>query len=150
MKKTDKRKWVILSAVLVGGALLWLVAGSFTDALVYFHTPSELEAKSAELTGKKVRIGGMVQAGSLTKTPGTMKINFLVTDGNKQIPVFYDGITPDLFHEGQGVIVEGTWRPGTTFVAATILAKHSEDYMPVEMSEEAIEKSKKSILKSLQ
>ncbi|MBF0448042.1 MAG: cytochrome c maturation protein CcmE [Magnetococcales bacterium] len=148
-KKQKKRIFLILTVLLVGGALISLVFSSFTGALVYFYTPSEILQKADTLEGKKVRIGGMVQEGSLIKESGTLKISFLVTDGDQFFPVRYDGMLPDLFREGQGVIVEGVWKSGQDFNAATILAKHSEDYMPVEMSEEGIAKAKESILKSM-
>jgi cytochrome c-type biogenesis protein CcmE len=149
-KKRQKRLFLILTVLVVGGALISLVFTSFTGALVYFYTPTEIMAKSDTLNGKTVRIGGMVQEGSLVKESGTLKINFLVTDGKNLFPVRYDGMLPDLFREGQGVIVEGTWQSGKDFMASSILAKHSEDYMPVEMSEEGIAKAKESILKSMQ
>ncbi len=145
-----KRFLLILTLLIVGGALLTLVFTSFTGALVYFYTPTEIQDQSASLQGKKIRIGGMVQEGSLVRTEGSLKIRFLVTDGTKRLPVRYDGMVPDLFREGQGVIVEGTWQDGQDFDATNILAKHSEDYMPVEMSDEGIAKAKKSILKSMQ
>ncbi|OSM01477.1 cytochrome c maturation protein CcmE [Magnetofaba australis] len=147
--KNKKPLMLVATVVVVGGALLALVFTSFTDSLVYFHTPTEI-AQKPQLAGKKVRIGGMVQTGTLMETPGTMKIAFEVTDGDKRLQVKYDGIKPDLFREGQGVVVEGIYRPGQTFEADTILAKHSEDYMPVEMSQEGIENSRKNILKSMQ
>ncbi|MEG3637981.1 cytochrome c maturation protein CcmE [Magnetococcus sp. PR-3] len=145
-----KKLMLIATLVLVGGALLTLVFQSFTGAMVYFHTPTEMVEKSTDLVGKKVRIGGMVQAGTLKRKEGTLEISFDVTDGETMIPVYYKGVTPDLFREGQGVVVEGEWESKTLFTAHTILAKHSEDYMPVEMSEEAISKSRENILKSLQ
>lgn len=145
----NNKIWMIGTAVVVVGALLALVMGSFSDSLVYFHTPSELAAQSTVLTGKKVRIGGMVREGSLVKTPGTLKIRFLVTDGQAETPVQYDGVTPDLFREGQGVIAEGIWQPNQPFQATAILAKHSEDYVPVEMTKEGVAKSRESLLKSL-
>lgn len=141
---------LIVSVVLVGGALLALVFTSFTGALVYFHTPTEIKAKSAEFIERKVRIGGMVQEGSLLREAGTLKIRFLVTDGKEQLAVRYEGMVPDLFREGQGVIVEGLWRLGKDFQADNILAKHSEDYVPVEMSEEGMANARKSMLKTLQ
>jgi cytochrome c-type biogenesis protein CcmE len=149
-KKKQKRLFLILTVLVVGGALLSLVFSSFTGSLVYFYTPTEIIQKSESLEAKTVRIGGMVQEGSLVKEAGTLKIRFLVTDGENFFPVKYDGMLPDLFREGQGVIVEGEWHGGQDFIAKSILAKHSEDYMPVEMSEEGIAKAKKSILKSLQ
>ena len=145
-----KRLWLILSVVAVAGSLLALVFTSFTGSLVYFHTPAEIKIKSAAFSGHKIRIGGMVQVGSLVREQGTLKIRFLVTDGNEQLPVRYEGMVPDLFHEGQGVVVEGVWQPGEDFQASTILAKHSEDYVPVEMTAEGIAKAQESMLKSLQ
>ena len=149
MNVKSKRLFLIGSVVVVGGALLSLVFTSFTGALVYFYTPTEIKAKSAELSGRKVRIGGLVQEGSLVKEPGTLKMRFLVVDNTERLPVQYDGMTPDLFREGQGVIVEGVWRNGETFQAVTILAKHSEDYVPVKMSQEGIAKARESMLKTL-
>ncbi|MBF0584932.1 MAG: cytochrome c maturation protein CcmE [Magnetococcales bacterium] len=150
MNIQNRRLLLIGSIVVVGGALLALVFTSFTGALVYFYTPTEIKAKSAELSGRKVRIGGLVQEGSLVRETGTLKIRFLVADNTERLPVKYEGMTPDLFREGQGVIVEGTWRGGETFEAVTILAKHSEDYVPVKMTDEGIAKARESMLKSLQ
>ncbi|MBF0621087.1 MAG: cytochrome c maturation protein CcmE [Magnetococcales bacterium] len=150
MSTTRKRLTLWGSLLLVGTALGLLVFSSFNDALVYFYTPTEVIAQSTELTDSRIRIGGMVQEGSLRREEGTLRIHFEVTDGESRLPVFYEGMTPDLFREGQGVVVEGAWKPGTVFTADTILAKHSEDYIPVEMSEEGIAKSRESILNSLQ
>ncbi|MBF0401500.1 MAG: cytochrome c maturation protein CcmE [Magnetococcales bacterium] len=151
MNSKNRRLFLIGSVVVVGGALLTLVFTSFTGALVYFYTPTEIKAKSSELTGHKVRIGGLVQEGSLVRETGNLKIRFLVADNVERLPVQYEGMTPDLFREGQGVIVEGTWRGGAEpFQAVTILAKHSEDYVPVKMSEEGIAKARESMLKTLQ
>lgn len=148
--RSSSKRWMLLATLgVVGSALLFLVFSSFNDALVYFYTPTEIQQQTATLTGKKIRIGGMVQAGSLTRTPGTLKIAFLVTDGKQQIPVRYEGMTPDLFREGQGVVVEGVWQPGEVFTANTILAKHSEDYVPVDMTAEGVKKAQESIIKSL-
>ncbi|MBF0187451.1 MAG: cytochrome c maturation protein CcmE [Magnetococcales bacterium] len=147
---SNRKRWLMVgSLVAVLGALGLLVFTSFTDALVYFFTPTEIQDQSAKMADRKIRIGGMVQEGSLKRTSGTLQIRFLITDGQKDIPVFYDGVLPDLFREGQGVVAEGVWKPGETFIATTILAKHSEDYIPIEMSEEGIAKSKKSLLDSL-
>ncbi|MBF0615112.1 MAG: cytochrome c maturation protein CcmE [Magnetococcales bacterium] len=145
----NKRLMLMFTVIMVGGALVALVLTSFTGALVYFHTPTEAVAKTKELVAKKIRIGGMVQTGSLVRESGTLKIRFLVTDSTTHIPVRYEGMLPDLFREGQGVVVEGTWQSPQEFVATTILAKHSEDYVPVDMSEQGIAKSKESLLKSL-
>ncbi|MBF0340440.1 MAG: cytochrome c maturation protein CcmE [Magnetococcales bacterium] len=145
----NRRLFFLITLVVVGGALAALIFSSFTDALVYFHTPTEALAKTQDLNGKKVRIGGMVQTGSLVKESGTLKIRFQVTDGKNQTPVRYEGMVPDLFREGQGVVVEGIWHAKQDFIADSILAKHSEDYVPVEMSEQGVAKAKESLLKSL-
>lgn len=149
-KRKKKRLYLLLTVFVVGGALLSLVYSSFTGSLVYFYTPSEVTQGAQGLEGKKIRIGGMVQEGTLSKEAGTLKIRFMVTDGDALFPVRYDGLLPDLFREGQGVVVEGIWRTGQDFVATTILAKHSEDYVPVEMTEEGVAKAKASLLKSLE
>ncbi|MBF0358468.1 MAG: cytochrome c maturation protein CcmE [Magnetococcales bacterium] len=149
-KKKQKRLFLVLTVLVVGGALLSLVFSSFTGSLVYFYTPTEIVAKGDTINGKKVRIGGMVQEGTLVREAGTLKIRFMVTDGDNLFPVRYDGMLPDLFREGQGVIVEGVWYRGKDFIASSILAKHSEDYMPIEMSQEGIAKAKESILKTMQ
>lgn len=148
--QANRRLFLILTLLVVVGSLGALVYTSFTGSLVYFHTPTEILAAGASKAGQKVRIGGLVQAGSLVKEPGTLKIRFIVTDGSNQLSVRYEGMTPDLFREGQGVVTEGQWQPGQDFMATTILAKHSEDYTPVEMSKEGIARSKESMLRSLQ
>ncbi|MBF0174667.1 MAG: cytochrome c maturation protein CcmE [Magnetococcales bacterium] len=148
--QANRRLFLILTLLIVCGALGALIWTSFTGSLVYFHTPTEIREAGADKTGQKVRIGGMVQEGSLVKEAGTLKIRFMVTDGKNQIPVRYEGMTPDLFREGQGVVVEGPWQPGQEFIASSILAKHSEDYIPVEMTPEGIARSKESMLRSLQ
>ncbi|MBF0138414.1 MAG: cytochrome c maturation protein CcmE [Magnetococcus sp. DMHC-1] len=151
MANKNKRVMLIVTLVMVGGALLTLLYTSFTDSLVYFHTPTEIRQKSAEFEGRKVRIGGMVQAGSLVRKGGSLEVNFLVTDGKGEVMAHYNGVLPDLFREGQGVVVEGVWRSGVPhFEATSVLAKHSEDYMPVSMTEEGLEKARRSILKTVQ
>lgn len=144
-----KKVMLAVTILIVVGALLTLVATSFNQSLVYFYTTTEIQAQGERANGKKVRIGGMVQEGSLHREAGSTKIRFLLTDGTTRLPIRYEGITPDLFREGQGAVVEGAWNPGQDFVADTILAKHSEDYVPVQMTPEGVAKAKESILKSL-
>lgn len=152
MNETTRRRrpWLIVSIVVVAVALISLMAISFNDALVYFFTPAEIQTSVRDLAGQKIRIGGMVKEGSLIREPDSSKIAFIITDGEASIPTRYEGIVPDLFREGQGVVAEGIWHPGKTFQADVILAKHSEDYIPVEMSKEGIDKSRESLLRSLQ
>ena len=119
---------------LVGGGLIAVVLAGlvFTgirQSVVYFVTPSELRAATGT-AGKAYRLGGMVAQGSLKKEPVTLQHEFLLTDGKAAVPVRFRGIPPDLFSEGRGAVVEGTVAPDGTFVASTIMAKHSEEYQP--------------------
>lgn len=144
------RKWGLIgSAAAVAAALAYLVSGSFGDALVYFYTPSEVVKLTDGNHDRKIRVGGMVEQGSLAVTPQSLKIGFRLTDGETTIPVAYEGVPPDLFKEGQGAVVEGVWRADRVFQASFIMAKHAEDYMPVEMKRAGHELPKEDWLKSL-
>ena len=89
--------------------------------------------------GSNFRLGGMVLDGSVTRTPGDLKVRFVLTDYNKSVPVEYEGILPDLFREGQGIIAQGALSTGASgeqvFVASEVLAKHDETYMPPEVAD---------------
>ena len=117
-----------------------LVLLASRDSLVYFYTPTEL-LKINNFEGKLIRIGGLVEIGTL-KRKGDLTINFMVDDGQNKIEVEYIGILPDLFREGQGVICEGKITGDNVFLASKILAKHDENYMPPEVAE-ALKKSGK-------
>lgn len=93
-----------------------------------FYAPSELAAVTLPTT-QKVRLGGQVLPGSFVKTPGSLKVSFSLTDGAATIPVHYEGMLPDLFREGQGIITEGVY-DGAVFQASYVLAKHDENYSP--------------------
>lgn len=132
MRRRDQRLMMIGSA----GAVLVLAAtltfAGLRDTVVYFVAPSEL-AEKAE-AGQRVRLGGLVVEGTLRRDEdGAMR--FAVTDGAVQVEVRYDGLLPDLFREGQGVVAEGRWTPGQPFEAERVLAKHDETYMPREVAE---------------
>ena len=139
-----------LSILLIAGSLGYLALGNFGKNLVYFFTPSEVIAFSTDYYGKKVRVGGMVVEGSVYIIPNTVQINFKLTDGLGTIPVLFEGIPPDLFKEGQGSVVEGYWGQDSQFYSNMIMAKHSEDYMPIEMKEAGLQLPKKDLLKTLQ
>ena len=118
------------------GAVLVLAAtltfAGLRDSVVYFVAPSELAEKAR--AGQRIRLGGLVVEGTLRRdADGVM--HFAVTDGAVQVEVRYDGVLPDLFREGQGVVAEGTWIPGQAFEAERVLAKHDESYMPREVAE---------------
>ena len=141
---------IILSISLIISGLAYLALGNFGKNLVYFFTPTEVAAFSEDYYGKKVRVGGMVVEGSVKVVPNSLKLNFDLTDGVATIPVAFEGIPPDLFKEGQGAVVEGYWSLDRKFHSNMIMAKHSEDYMPIEMQRAGIQLPKKDLLKTLQ
>jgi len=116
-----------------------LVLVAFNDNLVFFYSPSDLKAK-AVASDRRVRIGGLVERESLSRGPDGRQISFRVTDGATDLAVIYEGLLPDLFREGQGVVAEGKLRADGIFAATTVLAKHDENYMPREVVE-ALKKS---------
>lgn len=145
-----KRKWGIAGSVAVILLLAgWLGYSSFQDALVYFYTPSEVMKLDNKFTGKRIRVGGMVEKGSMVMTPGTLKIAFRLSDGETELPVAFEGVPPDLFKEGQGAVAEGFRDNDGHFHADLIMAKHSEDYMPIQMKREGKSMPKEEILKTL-
>jgi len=149
MGSKNKKVGVIFSLVLVGGALAYLALGNFGENLVYFFTPSEVKAFSSEYYQKKVRVGGMVVEGSMEAYADRLGLTFELTDGEATIPVTFEGIPPDLFKEGQGAVVEGFWTGQHTFQSNLIMAKHSEDYMPIELKRAGVELPRKDFMKSL-
>jgi cytochrome c-type biogenesis protein CcmE len=129
-----QRRLVLIGASL--GVLAFAVAlvlNSLRESVVFFNSPTDI-ADSKAAPGKRVRLGGLVKMGSLERGDN-LQVRFAVTDGNKDIAVSYQGIVPDLFREGQGVVAEGHIEPGGTFKADTVLAKHDENYMPREVVE---------------
>ncbi|MEL7047686.1 MAG: cytochrome c maturation protein CcmE, partial [Pseudomonadota bacterium] len=131
MTRKQKRGVLIGSAVTLLAAAVVLVMFALRDTVVFFHSPSEIGAKGLK-PGERFRLGGLVSDGSVVRGDGT-KVRFQVTDTEATIPVIYDGILPDLFREGQGVVAEGRMDGEGTFVADTVLAKHDENYMPPEV-----------------
>jgi cytochrome c-type biogenesis protein CcmE len=106
---------------------------------VFFYGPSDLAAKAIG-PGRRIRIGGLVEMQSLRRADDGHGVDFRVTDGKADIAVIYDGVLPDLFREGQGVVAEGRLRGDGAFVATSVLAKHDEKYMPPEVAD-ALEKA---------
>ena len=133
MTRKGRRLALIASALGVAAVALGLALYALTDNIVFFLSPSEVLAKNLA-PGARLRIGGLVRPGSLTRSADAT-IDFAVTDGKNQIEVSYRGLTPDLFREGQGVVAEGALEAPGHLRADTILAKHDERYMPPEMVE---------------
>lgn len=123
---------VIALVALVGAGLL--AAWALRSQASYFFVPSEMQA-SPPAVGQAVRLGGMVEAGSLKTAADGVTIDFVVGDGKARIPVRYSGIVPDLFVEGSGVVAEGRLEADGTFRADTLLAKHDENYVPRELKD---------------
>jgi cytochrome c-type biogenesis protein CcmE len=132
---TRKRRRLI--AVLTGLAMLGgataMALLAFNDNLVFFYSPSDLAAKTVG-PERRIRIGGLVEDQSLVKEDGR-RVAFRVTDGKTELKVVFDGLLPDLFREGQGVVAEGKLRGDGVFVASSVLAKHDEKYMPPEVAD---------------
>lgn len=125
-----RRLKYVVAGLIVVGALVGLIYSGVRDSMVYFYTPSELAQKQAELRGKALRVGGMVVDGSVRWDPQNLLLTFQLTDGQGTLFVRHKGTAPDLFKEGAGAVVEGTWTPEGYFRASTIMAKHSEEYKP--------------------
>jgi cytochrome c-type biogenesis protein CcmE len=138
MKPRQKRLALALGGVAAVGAIAALVLNAFQSNLVFFYSPTQVAAQEAP-KGRTFRVGGLVQEGSVQRE-GT-KVNFVITDTAQTVRVRYEGILPDLFKEGKGVVAQGQLQGGE-FVAREVLAKHDENYMPPEAAE-ALEKAKK-------
>ena len=133
MTRKQKRLAMILSALALLSLAVFLVASAMKDSIVFFYTPSELAEKAVK-PGQRIRLGGMVAAGSWNKGDGIHQ-EFVLTDTIKTLKVVYSGAVPDLFREGQGAVAEGTMQSDGTFLADSVLAKHYENYMPKELAE---------------
>jgi cytochrome c-type biogenesis protein CcmE len=133
---TRKRRRLLALMVGLGllGAATAMVLAAFNDNLVFFYGPSDLVAKAIP-PGRRIRIGGLVEQHSLVREAESHAVGFRVTDGRTVIRVVYDGVLPDLFREGQGVVAEGRLRADGVFVATSVLAKHDEKYMPPEVAD---------------
>jgi len=133
MTRKRRRLYLVLGGLATLGVVSALVLNAFSDNLVFFYSPSELLQKEVP-EGRRVRIGGLVEQHSVVRESDGKTIEFRVTDGSRDIAVTYDGGLPDLFREGQGVVVEGALGPNHVFRAASVLAKHDERYMPPEVA----------------
>ena len=131
MKTRHKRLAIAAGVVLVIAAAAALILNAFQSNLVFFFSPSQIESKEVPVN-RTFRLGGLVVAGSVKRTG--VAVDFMVTDTAKSVPVHFEGILPDLFKEGKGVVAQGKLQDGV-FVAKEVLAKHDENYMPPEAAE---------------
>jgi cytochrome c-type biogenesis protein CcmE len=145
MKPKNQRLILVIAAGAAVLAAVLLAMWGLKDRAAHFYTPADIAAGRAE-EGKAMRLGGMVETGSVRKQPDGVSIQFAVIDGDARTPVTYRGIVPDLFREGSGVVAEGRLQGGT-FVADTILAKHDERYMPPQLGNQAAEHKAAKTLK---
>lgn len=131
-----RKKRLTLAGVLLAGAALavTLLLTAFSENLVYFHTPAEV-AQGKVATDQRFRVGGLVKKGSVERAQDELNVRFVISDGEGQVPVVYDGVLPDLFAEGQGIVADGHLNGDGVFVADSVLAKHDENYMPPEAAE---------------
>lgn len=130
-----RAKKLVAGGAVILAALGYLIYSGMSSAVVYFVTPTELVEQGPAAYGKALRLGGMVEKGSLDWNPRTLDLRFRLTDGHTAVPVTHKGTPPDLFGEGQGAVVEGRVNPDGSFTASTIMAKHSEEYMPPRVGE---------------
>ena len=127
---------MIVASIIVGvGTAIGLLFAALENNMNHYYELKSIALGEAPL-GKNIRIGGMVKKESIKRQPGSLKVRFIITDFQRNIEVSYEGILPDLFRDGQGVLVKGKLLNKNTFVAKEILAKHDENYMPKEVREE--------------
>ena len=133
MNRKQRRLSLIGVALAVVALAVALVLNALKDSIVFFNSPTEVAEKNIK-PGTRLRLGGLVKEGSVSRGDG-LAVRFAVTDGKHTVPVAYQGVLPDLFREGQGVVAEGALDPGGTFRADSVLAKHDETYMPKDVAD---------------
>ena len=131
-KKVKPRIFFLTITLISAGIVIFIILRSLEENVVYFLSPTEIYNKTNITFDKKIRIGGLVKMNSISKDE--ISISFIITDLKKEIIVSYEGIVPNLFSEGKGVIAEGKLKDKKYFIASKILAKHDENYMPPEVS----------------
>jgi len=133
VKPKHQRLVLALAALAAIGGASGLALSALGDQAAFFYAPGDVAGKPLPL-GKAVRLGGMVQKGSIQRQPDGVSIRFTVTDGKSTVPVAFTGVTPDLFREGSGVVAEGRFNADGSFAASNLLAKHDERYMPPQVA----------------
>ena len=133
MTRKQRRLTLIGAALGVLALAVALVLGALKDSIVFFNSPTDVVEKSIK-PGTRMRVGGLVKEGSVQRGD-SLAVRFEVTDGKSTVQVAYQGLLPDLFREGQGIVAEGALDPTGTFRADSVLAKHDETYMPKEVAD---------------
>ncbi|QDZ07736.1 cytochrome c maturation protein CcmE [Sphingomonas panacisoli] len=133
MKPKHQRMWLAGLAVLAVAGASGLALSALKDQAAFFYAPGDVKKQGLPL-GRAVRLGGLVQGGSIRKAADGVTMRFVVTDGTATTPVTFKGIAPDLFRENSGVVAEGQFQPDGSFVATNLLAKHDEKYQPPELA----------------
>lgn len=142
MTRKRRRLMIVVLGGLVLATAAALVLTAFEDNIVFFHSPTDIATDKELSIDRRLRVGGLVKPETWKKAADGLTHNFAVTDMTHEVKVAYKGIMPDLFREGQGVVVEGRLLPDGSFRADEVLAKHDENYMPPEVAE-ALRKSGK-------
>ncbi len=137
MTRKRRRLYMVLAGMVLLSGAVALVLAALDENLSYFYDPSNIAEAPP---GRSIRLGGLVEEGSVERQADGLTVTFRVTDMANSIAVTYKGLLPDLFREGQGVITQGTLGPDRVFVALEVLAKHDETYMPREVAD-ALKKS---------
>ncbi len=140
MNPVRKKRLFIVLAILAGvGIAVALALSALQQNINLFYTPTQIAAGEAP-EGTRIRAGGLVEEGSVKRTNDSLSVTFRVTDGAQAITISYQGILPDLFREGQGIVALGRVNSDGVLIADEVLAKHDENYMPPEVTQ-ALEKS---------
>lgn len=140
MTPRQKRFAFVAAGLVAIGLATFFILNAFKAGVMLFYSPTDVVAGKAP-QHKTIRLGGMVEKGSLQRQPDDLTVHFVVTDLAEKVTVSYTGILPDLFTEGQGVVAQGRMSPDGLFMASEVLAKHDETYMPPEVAD-ALEKGK--------
>lgn len=138
--RRKKRLTIVLAIIAAIGIITGLVLYALSQNIDLFYTPSEIvngkdDSGIKPIIGQRIRVGGLVVPGSVMRDPDNLKVQFDLTNKGETIRIMYDGILPDLFREGQGIIANGTLTESKLLTASEVLAKHDENYMPKEIAE---------------
>ena len=133
MTKKQKRFYFLMLLILGAGLAIFFVLKALEEKIVFFYSPTELLEKDIN-TNQRIRVGGLVEENSIYYDEEGLEVSFIISDTKNKIKIMYEGILPDLFREGQGIVAEGTIEEGAKiFYAKSVLAKHDENYMPPEV-----------------